>query len=343
MSIKFLCTNCKTVVSVKDEFAGKRGKCPHCQKIVVVPTPAARPSAAAVKPADGQAAPPPAPQPPKSAIQTTPPPPGPTDLEAEAAAALADEPKPEAGPAPTTIDFACPMCDAPLHMALSEAGKRTPCPECKRIIKVPEPAKRDPANWRQTAPNLPSGAKREEAAAPEGAWGSRVAAATVSREALREAGAVPQKTGPVPLTRRIVRYAAWSGGTVLVLGGLVLGYLKWRDSRAEQGVETAVAYADGDPGKAALGGAGRAAIYRLAGEYERRAGQPDSGKRARDQFEKGLAAARQAAEGFERDAAAARPGAGRGGVGRPQGGGGRRPQGVVGRRAERHRGDAFGH
>ena len=82
----------------------------------------------------------------------------------------------------------------------------------------------------------------------------------------------------------------------------MFGYLKWRDSRAEQGVETAVAYADGDAGKAALGAAGRAAVYRLAGEFYRRAAQPDSGKRARDLFDKGLAAARQAPKGYEMDA-----------------------------------------
>ena len=81
------------------------------------------------------------------------PPPTPTDVEAEAAAALADEPKSdEPAAAPTTIDFTCPMCGAQLHMPLSEASKRTPCPECKRIIKVPEPEKRDPANWRQGGP-----------------------------------------------------------------------------------------------------------------------------------------------------------------------------------------------
>ena len=59
----------------------------------------------------------------------------------------------------------------------------------------------------------------------------------------------------------------------------VLGYLKWRDSRAAQGAETAVAYAESDAGKGELGAAGRAAIYRLAGEYALRTGRPDSGKR----------------------------------------------------------------
>ena len=294
MAIRFLCGHCKKVVNVKDEFAGKRGKCPHCQKIVLVPVPSARPPASAEKPA--------APAPPKKPpAPTTAPPPPPTDAEALAAAALADEPKPEAA-APTAIDFTCPMCDAQLHMPLSEAGKRTPCPECKRIIKVPEPEKRDPANWRQTAPNLPSGAKREVEAAPEGAWGSANTAATVSREALQEAGAVPTKAAPVPLSRRVVRYTLWSAGGVAAFVLAVLGYLKWRDTRAEHGVETALAYAESDAGKAELGAAGRAAIYRLAGEHALRAGQADGGKRARSLFEKGLQAAKSAPPGTERDA-----------------------------------------
>ncbi len=276
----------------------KEGNVAFARTVVTVPVPSARPSSAAVKPA----AVPPAPTPPKQAIQTTAPPPAPTDAEAEAAAALADEPEPAAAAAPTAIDFTCPMCDAQLRLPLSEAGKRTPCPECKRIIKVPEPEKRDPTNWRQAAPNLPSGAKREVEAAPEGAWGSAAAAATVSREVLREAGAVPQKIEPVPLSRWIVRYSLWCAGGVVALLLVIFGYLKWRDSRAERGTETALAYAESDAGKTELGPAGRSALYRLAGEYALRAGRPDSGKRACALFEKGLQAATETPRGTERDA-----------------------------------------
>ena len=35
--IAFLCPSCSKNLSVKDEFAGKRGACPHCKKPVVVP------------------------------------------------------------------------------------------------------------------------------------------------------------------------------------------------------------------------------------------------------------------------------------------------------------------
>ncbi len=84
------------------------------------------------------------------------------------------------------------MCGEKLHLALELAGKREPCPECKRIIRVPEPEKKDPANWRKVDNSLPSGARREEEKAPEGAWGSAAAGARVSREALQEAGAIPE-------------------------------------------------------------------------------------------------------------------------------------------------------
>src|ERR1700722_20144254 len=115
MAIKFLCSNCKKVVSVKDEFAGKKGKCPHCGNVLTVPAPV-RPPTAAV---------PPAVKPPPRPVRTPRPPTRPVDLDAEAAAALSDEPKPEAAEvASTTIDFNSPMCDAELHLPLDLAGKR---------------------------------------------------------------------------------------------------------------------------------------------------------------------------------------------------------------------------
>lgn len=50
MAIKFKCPKCKTELNVKDEMAGKQGKCPACKSVVTVPAPAAakaRPSATA--------------------------------------------------------------------------------------------------------------------------------------------------------------------------------------------------------------------------------------------------------------------------------------------------------
>lgn len=59
MAIKFKCT-CGHVLSVPDKFAGKNGKCPKCQKVLKVPTPAAKagasPPQSAAKPAPAKAA-----------------------------------------------------------------------------------------------------------------------------------------------------------------------------------------------------------------------------------------------------------------------------------------------
>ena len=52
MAIKFKCT-CGHVLSVPDNFAGKSGKCPKCQKALKVPQPSAGKTQAAAKPAAG--------------------------------------------------------------------------------------------------------------------------------------------------------------------------------------------------------------------------------------------------------------------------------------------------
>ncbi len=50
MAIKFKCPRCSTELNVKDDMAGKQGKCPSCKTVVTVPAPAAarsRPSGTA--------------------------------------------------------------------------------------------------------------------------------------------------------------------------------------------------------------------------------------------------------------------------------------------------------
>lgn len=71
MSIRVSCHSCSASFKVKDEYAGKRGKCPQCGNPVVVPEgvgptgtikmpPGAfLPRPAKPKPVDGDTAPPP--------------------------------------------------------------------------------------------------------------------------------------------------------------------------------------------------------------------------------------------------------------------------------------------
>ena len=111
MSIKFPCPHCKKPLKVKEELGGKKAKCPACQQILTIPRPVAAPA----------------------------------DIEALAAAALADKPAAAVpDPEPKTIDFTCFYCEAELHVDASLAGKQTPCPECKHIVKVPLLVKNQP-------------------------------------------------------------------------------------------------------------------------------------------------------------------------------------------------------
>src|SRR5579871_5312818 len=54
MAIKFNCSTCGQELTVKDELAGKQGKCPGCKNVVTVPSLTASKSASTKKsqPAD---------------------------------------------------------------------------------------------------------------------------------------------------------------------------------------------------------------------------------------------------------------------------------------------------
>src|SRR5262245_43526259 len=113
MAIKFNCPHCKKVLVVKDDsLAGKKAACNGCKKIVVIP----KGSNGAITPAPAE------------------------DVEALAAAALAEpKPDPVAAQEAATFEFECPQCGESVKMGREFAGKNAPCPECRRIIKVPLP------------------------------------------------------------------------------------------------------------------------------------------------------------------------------------------------------------
>src|SRR5947209_9128231 len=227
MPIKFQCPNCKKGLSVKEELAGKKAACPACKKAPAIakqqgPSAPATPRPAARKPA--------APVPP------------PVDLEALAAAALADEAPGAAETEAAEIEVTCEYCEAVFRVGPELGGKRTPCPECRRIVKVPMPAKADPTNWKSAGKALPSGAKRPDAPAPEGAWGSTGAAAVVSRDALDEAGALPARRQPLTLRQKITRGVA-AAVALLVVVGFGLGAYGWiNGNREDKALQAALAY-----------------------------------------------------------------------------------------------------
>jgi hypothetical protein len=261
MPIKFDCPHCHKKLSVKDHLAGKKGPCPACKKVVTIPGTAA--------------------------IQAAAPAPNPVDVEAEAAAALSDEPAAEAPVDTRTVDFECPFCSEMLHLGAELAGKKTSCPECRRIIKVPELTRQGPKDWRKADKAGPSGARRPEEVAPEGAWGS-TAAAAVSQQALAEAKAIPQAKQPLTGKQWAVRGSMAVGGLlVLVFGGLLVWNWVGR-SREQKVLQRALDYAGSDAAAGKVGRDGVAALHGLAGEYYLRGRRSNAAEEARKQFDKAL-------------------------------------------------------
>src|SRR5262249_5719676 len=122
MSIRFNCPHCQKSLKVSAELAGRRARCPGCKQAIAIPT--LDPVVSA-------------------------------EVEDLAAAALSDELKPEEKPEEKEtgpIKFQCPYCDEMVEVSADLAGKQTPCPECKRIVKVPVPVKAEPRDWRKVAP-----------------------------------------------------------------------------------------------------------------------------------------------------------------------------------------------
>jgi hypothetical protein len=356
MSIKFNCPHCGGALAVKDELAGKRGNCPKCKGVVTMPRTTASPAAGA--PAGAPAAPAPAPArpapapaarqrlaaPPESApaavpkaAPAPPPAPHPGDVEAEAAALFADKPAEEVPAEVKTIDFTCDYCGEALHLPIDLAGKRAPCPECKRILKVPVPQQKK-KDWRNIDTRAPAGAKLPDEPAPEGAWGS-TNTRTVSGQALEEAGALPQE--PRTWREKLRPYLLAGVGLAVLVAGVMVARNWLTRVTEEQALRQGLDYFDPplikctcphcnkhqkvdgklagkkatcskcrktfpvpDPAQEALKQVGRggvAALHSAAAEYYLRSRSGGSATKARDQYGKALAALR-GARGGENDA-----------------------------------------
>lgn len=278
MSITFSCPNptCRAKMTVPDSVAGKRGKCTKCQKMMTVPTETEPPPAA-------KSPPPPRVDRPVVSLPEMPR----VDADAAAADVFADGPE-VAEKTAELIEFNCPQCDEPLKMAIDMGGKRTPCPECRRIISVPMPKKGQKTSWRDTGPNLPSGAKREEQAAPEGAWDGKSSA--VGTEALQEAGVIKEKFKPLTLLQKTGPYlVVGTPVLILVFGGFFLWQYFSRVSE-KKALDTALASAKSDAGRRALGSDGLIAVHGYAGKYYLRskvrggANTPGAATLAREQY-----------------------------------------------------------
>lgn len=210
VTIRFKCQHCQKGLGVPDHLAGKRAACPVCKKPITIPT-----------------APP-----------TPPPETAPVDVEAAAAEALADKP-PEPTPEQVsnkTIDFECAFCGEALKLPFELGGKMTPCPECKKIIKVPAPKVEKPKDWRDKQTTGPSMALSSQQEQLDDAWGTEQKG-KVSREAMEEAGALPETAQPLGVTGWI-RRGIW---TAVVVGVVFLLFSVGRNAAITKAEKTHLA------------------------------------------------------------------------------------------------------
>lgn len=291
--IKFECPHCQRKLNVKDELAGKKGKCPGCKKGVTIPVAVTTP---ATVPDSAPELLPQLPTPPRLD--------GPErsqeDLDREAMEALADEPPPEDAP-PDEVTFECPMCGDKVTFKAELAGKRAPCPnpECRRIIQVPRIERKTPANWREVD-RRPAAARQPLNTAPdaEGAVDSSNKRG-ISSETAQEFGLTRKKEKPVPTIEKVFPYLYYSFmGLVALL--LLLGIWKRFYLGAERDLLATVTGFVGDK-KTPPPKEQAAALYRGLAEYHFRRKQPDSAKLGREQCDAALGTLAQASPGSERD------------------------------------------
>lgn len=208
MAIRFTCSHCNRSLTVKDELAGKRGRCPYCKQVIVVP--ASRATAPVRDPRK-------------------------PDVESLALAALglssgetvtgAETVAPGKPTAP--IQVTCSWCDHQFEVEAALAGKQTPCPECRRIVRVPTPHTPSPRDWRQAA-RTPSAAVIPQQQL-EGEWGTATARSHVSQEALEEAAVLPVEREPLTPGQ----WATRIGLGLVAVAGLYVGYRWWTAYRSE--------------------------------------------------------------------------------------------------------------
>ncbi|HEX4592534.1 MAG TPA: hypothetical protein VH120_21575, partial [Gemmataceae bacterium] len=232
MAIAFKCPNCQQPYKVKDDMAGKRVVCTSCKKPIRVPAPVASPAV---------------PHP---------------EADALAAAALADAPAAPAEEAASSITVECPNCIEQVTFSADKAGKQAPCPNCKRIIRVPIPAtgKKD---WR-TADARPTFARVQPEADLKGVV-STANIKVVDREALAEAGALRRRERPPLPVRTKVTYGIIAGCVVLLA---IVGALLFRSNKVvERRDDLVLSAIKLVKDNTAIPTGVRAETYRAAGEY----------------------------------------------------------------------------
>jgi len=259
MAISFQCPNCHKPYRVKDELAGKRAPCGQCNAVMTVPKPAADPAQAHA-------------------------------VEALAKDLLIDEPADDLAAGGGDIALECPFCFEPVTFPPEKGGKQSPCPACRKIIRVPVPATGKPkSDWRTVENNFTM-ARRDAEAAPEGAWGAAQNQSVVSREALREAKVVVDRKDLAAPNRKPLYLAA---SAVLLAAAAGAGWWSWCRWVEGQRVGLVADALKASTPKSSPG-ARPTGVFAAAGEFWLREPQPDL-KAAAENFRQARSLA-QAAE-----------------------------------------------
>lgn len=172
-----------------------------------------------------------------------------------------------------TIKFTCSWCDTEVQVGLELEGKQTPCPECKRIVKVPTRAREAPKDWRQVD-KRPIPLKKDVEAAPADAWGSGTTSA-VSREALEEAGVIKEPVEPVSRGQQIKRIALIALGIVAVGAAFFFVRDYFALTERDKAVNRVLPFVYPPEGKEPLRGEPAGAVHLALGELYRRSRMPD--------------------------------------------------------------------
>src|SRR5262245_30877958 len=116
--ITFACPHCVRVLRVREEFAGRQGKCPHCQQAIRAPTPSAVQAAPILAMVAEEEAEAPAATPAAAASDSA----APSTAKGAGSAAAAFTTQVQSGPAPATAPPPRPV-SVPGYEILCELGR----------------------------------------------------------------------------------------------------------------------------------------------------------------------------------------------------------------------------
>ena len=267
MPIETQCPHCQKAFRLKDEFLGKKVKCPNpaCQTPFVVTAltekaPKPKPAAAPKKSAADVA---------REAEELA------ATMFGEAAAPVAEDTR--------TVDMACASCDHKWTVPFDKRGKFVVCPDCGFRQKVPDKKVEKKIDWRDPNANRPSMAKGEEI--PEDLREQMTR--NVGGEALVEAGVIVEDVESVPLTVKLQRIAVVLGVVAVVAFGVLYVFQSRREGKEQRFMDDALAevekvaddgFAKGEPPLL------KAVLMTAAAEHALRNDLPDQRKLAQDRF-----------------------------------------------------------